>query len=147
LLENARIELQTLSEALKLPAGVSRDDFFAGLCPPLPANLDIPQGEPQAVLLADSRNFRTYARQSWSNEQWRLHRWAYARLTEKVDAEIGRVLAALREAGLEKDTLVVFCSDHGDMDSAHRLEHKAVLYEESARVPLLVSWKGVTKAG
>jgi arylsulfatase A-like enzyme len=33
------------------------------------------------------------------------------------------------------------------MDSAHRLEHKAVLYEESARVPLLVSWKGVTRAG
>jgi len=147
LLKNARIELQTLSEALKLPAGVSREEFFARLCPPLPANFEIPQGEPEAVLRADARNFRTYARQGWSAEQWRLHRWAYARLTEKVDAEIGRVLAALREAGLEESTLVVFSSDHGDMDSAHRLEHKAVLYEESARVPLLVSWKGVTRAG
>ena len=147
LLDNARVELQALSEALQLPAGISREDFFARVCPPLPANFEIPAGEPEAVLRADARNFRTYARQKWGAEPWRLHRWAYARLTERVDAEIGRVLAALREAGLEENTLVVFSSDHGDMDSAHRLEHKAVLYEESARVPLLVSWKGVTKAG
>jgi len=146
-LNNARVELETLDEALKLPAGVSRGDFFARLCPPLPANFEVPQGEPEGVLRADSRNFRTYARQNWTAEQWRLHRWAYARLTERVDAEIGRVLAALRESGLEKDTVVVFCSDHGDMDSAHRLEHKSVLYEEAVRVPLLVAWKGVTKAG
>jgi len=147
LLNNARPELQALSEALELPAGVSREDFFARVCPPLPANFEIPEGEPEAVLRADARNFRTYARQNWSPQQWRLHRWAYARLTERVDAEIGRVLAALREAGLEENTLVVFSSDHGDMDSAHRLEHKSVLYEEAARVPLVVSWKGVTKAG
>ena len=48
---------------------------------------------------------------------------------------------------LDKNTLVVFLSDHGDMDSAHRLEHKSVFYEEAARVPLIVSWKGVTKPG
>ena len=147
LLDNARPEMQSLSEALELPPGVSRKDFFARICPPLPANFEIPQGEPEAVLRADARNFRTCARQNWSAEQWRLHRWAYARLTERVDAEIGRVLAALREAGLEENTLVVFSSDHGDMDSAHRMEHKSVLYEEAVRVPLLVSWKGVTKAG
>lgn len=146
-LNNARVELQALDEALKLPAGVSRDDFFAKFCPPLPANFEVPKGEPEGVLRADTRNFRTHARQNWTAEQWRLHRWAYARLTERVDAEIGRVLAALRGAGLEKDTVVVFCADHGDMDSAHRLEHKSVLYEEAVHVPLLVTWKGVTKAG
>jgi arylsulfatase A-like enzyme len=37
----------------------------------------------------------------WTDEQWRMHRWAYARLTESVDAQIGQVLAALREAGLD----------------------------------------------
>ena len=147
LLDSARAELQALSEALRLPAGVSGEDFFARVCPPLPANFEIPEGEPEAVLRADARNFRTYARRNWTAHQWRLHRWAYARLTERVDAEIGRVLAALREAGLEENTLIVFSSDHGDMDSAHRLEHKSVLYEEATRVPLLVSWKGVTKAG
>jgi arylsulfatase A-like enzyme len=87
-----------------------------------------------------------YVRQQWAERDWRLHRWAYARLTERVDGEIGKVLAAMRESGLEDNTLVIFTSDHGDMDSAHRFEHKSLLYEEAVRVPLLVSWKGVTPA-
>lgn len=136
-----------LLDALTLPTGMSREDFFAKACPPLPANYAIPPGEPEAILAADTRNFRTYARKSWTDEQWRLHRWAYARLTERVDTEIGVVLTALRETGLEANTLVVFVSDHGDMDASHRLEHKSVLYDEAARVPLIVSWKGVTKPG
>ncbi len=136
-----------LLDALALPAGMSRDDFFAKACPPLPANYAIPPGEPEAILAADTRAFRTYARKSWTDEQWRLHRWAYARLTERVDAEIGVVLTALRETGLDANTLVVFVSDHGDMDASHRLEHKSVLYDEATRVPLIVSWKGVTKPG
>ncbi len=68
-------------------------------------------------------------------------------LTEKVDAEIGIVLAALARDRTGEKHLVIFTSDHGDMDGAHRLEHKSVPYEESARVPLIVSWPGHTKAG
>lgn len=138
---------KALTKALALPAGMSREEFFASICPPLPANYAVPQGEPEAILAADNREFRTLARNNWTDEQWRLHRWAYARLTELVDAQIGVVLTALRETGLEKDTVVVFLSDHGDMDASHRLEHKSVFYDEAARVPLIVSWKGVTKPG
>lgn len=136
-----------LLDALALPTGMSREDFFAKVCPPLPANYAIPPGEPEALLAADTRDFRTYARNKWTAEQWRLHRWAYARLTERVDTEIGVVLTALRETGLDANTLVVFVSDHGDMDASHRLEHKSVLYDEATRVPFIVSWKGVTKPG
>jgi arylsulfatase A-like enzyme len=64
-----------------------------------------------------------------------------------VDAEIGRVLSALRRSGLERNTVVVFSSDHGDMDSAHGFEHKSLPYEEAARVPLIVSWPGQAPAG
>jgi len=135
-----------LREALKLPSGVTREEFFAKICPPLPANYEIPEGEPSRVKQIPA-GFTQYVRENWTDEQWRMHRWAYARLTELVDAQIGQVLAALREAGLEKNTLVVFTSDHGDMDASHRLEHKSVLYEESTRVPFLVSWKGVTQPG
>ena len=136
-----------LKDALQLPAGMSREEFFAKVCPPLPANYAIPAGEPEAILAADMRSFRTHARNDWSDEQWRMHRWAYAQLTNLVDGQIGQVLAALRETGLEKNTVVVFLSDHGDMDASHHLEHKSVLYDEAARVPFIVSWKGVTKAG
>ena len=85
--------------------------------------------------------------QRWSEREWRLHRWAYARLTEAVDAQIGRVLAALRETGQEENTVVLFSSDHGDNDAARKTEHKSLPYEESCRVPFIVSQKGVTHAG
>ena len=138
---------KALVEAMALPPGMSREKFFADVCPPLPDNFEIPAGEPEDILAADTQDFRTHARTKWTDEQWRLYRWAYARLTERVDAEIGVVLTALRETGLDQNTAVVFSSDHGDMDAAHRLEHKSVFYEEAVRVPLIVSWKGVTQPG
>jgi arylsulfatase A-like enzyme len=64
-----------------------------------------------------------------------------------VDKEVGIVPDALREAGLEDKTLIVVTSDHGDMDAAHKMEHKSVLYEESVRVPFIMSYKGVIPAG
>ena len=137
--------IQCLDAALQRPAGVSEEEFFRRVCPPLPANYGIPAGE-LSVFGDKLGGFRGYVRQQWTERDWRLHRWAYARLTERVDGEIGKVLAALRESGLENNTLVIFTSDHGDMDSAHRFEHKSLLYEEAVRVPLIVSWKGVTQA-
>jgi choline-sulfatase len=132
-------ERQCLAEALRLPADMSRAEFFATVCPPLPANFEIPKDEPPAARGSDWREFRQYVQENWSEEQWRLHRWAYARLTERVDQHIGVVLDALDESGLADDTIVVFTSDHGDMDSAHRLEHKSMPYEEATNVPLIVS--------
>ncbi|MFB3827833.1 MAG: sulfatase [Bryobacteraceae bacterium] len=135
-----------LGEALRTPAGVSEAEFFARHCPPLPANLEPARDELSAFMI-DKREFQKYVRKSWTDRDWRMHRWAYARLTEQVDREIGAVLDALRESGRENDTLVVLTSDHGDQDASHRLEHKEVLYEEAIHVPFIVSWKGVTRGG
>lgn len=123
--------------------------FVQESCPPLPANHEVPESEPECITqrYVNARAFRAYIRQKWSEDQWRLHRWLYCRLTEMVDKEIGVVLDALRQAGLEENTLIVFTSDHGDMDSAHKMEHKSVLYEESVRVPFVMSYKGVIGAG
>ncbi|MHC4369619.1 MAG: sulfatase family protein, partial [Planctomycetota bacterium] len=125
------------------------ESFVRRHCPPLPANHEVPESEPQCITekYTEARPFRDYARRNWTENQWRLHRWAYCRLTEMVDAEIATVLGALREAGLEDNTLVVFTSDHGDMDSAHKMEHKSVLYEEAVRVPFVMSHKGVIPGG
>ena len=124
-------------------------DFIAAHAPPLPDNHEVPKLEPECITRSyvDRRAFRAYVRQKWSSDQWRLHRYAYCRLTEMVDAKIAKVLAAVRDAGLEENTLIVFTSDHGDHDSAHRLEHKSILYEEAARIPFLMSYKGVIPAG
>jgi choline-sulfatase len=140
-------ERECLAQALRLPPNASRHEFFARLCPPLPANFPIPIHEPPAIRQNDWREFRQYVQDHWTEEDWRLHRWAYARLTEQVDQQIGQVLDALRDSGRHEKTLVVFTSDHGDMDSAHRLEHKSVPYEEATRVPLIICQPGVTAAG
>ncbi len=79
--------------------------------------------------------------------RWREHCWAYARLTERVDAQIGRLLDALQEAGRLDDTLIVFTSDHGDMDATHRMEHKSTLYDEACRIPLIIRPPGGLAGG
>ncbi len=123
--------------------------FVKAYCPPLPANHAIPPKEPECITTGylGVRPFRAFIREKWTEDQWRLHRWAYCRLTEMVDKEIGIVLDALSQAGLEDNTLIVFTSDHGDMDSSHKMEHKSVLYEESVHVPFVMSYKGVIPSG
>ncbi len=146
--ERLSVEMRALRNAMKLPEGVSQEEFFAKHCPPLPPNFEPQAQEPEAIrMVLEQRLFKKHARETWSDEKWRMHRWAYCRLTEMVDAHIGRVLDAVRESGLEENTLIIFSSDHGDMDSAHRMEHKTVLYEEPLRIPLIVSYKGVTPPG
>lgn len=137
-----------LDEALKPPPGVSEKDFYSKFCPPAPPNFDVPKEEPDAITwLAKQRPFREHTRATWSAEKWRLHRWAYCRLTERVDSQLGQVLDALHDTGLDENTIVIMTSDHGDHDSAHRLEHKTTFYEEAARVPLIVRTPGQKHAG
>ncbi len=64
-----------------------------------------------------------------------------------IDAEIGRLLAALEEMDGLGNTLIVYSSDHGDMLGSHGLLRKGVFYRESAQVPLVLSWPGRIDAG
>ncbi len=76
-----------------------------------------------------------------SHEQWRRYVSFYNHLTQKVDAEIGEVIGALRRRNPQ--TLIVFTSDHGDLGGAHGLPFKGpAMYEELIRIPLIVSWPG-----
>jgi choline-sulfatase len=146
LVDIQELEIATLEEALKLPEGVSEKDFFDNYCPPLPPNFEPQQDEPFGVKkIINQRKFKKAARENWSEKEWRMHRWAYAKLTELVDSQIGKVLDAVKTSGIEEETVIIFASDHGDMDSAHRLEHKSVLYEEAARVPLIISEPGKSR--
>ena len=139
---------RTMEEVLEpVRSSGNVEKFVKENCPPLPGNFEIPELEPECIATHYLRGFRAYVREHWGETEWRLHRWAYCRLTEMVDREIAIMLDALRETGLDKDTLVVFTSDHGDLDAAHRLEHKDVLYEESVSVPLIMSYPGAIPAG
>lgn len=146
--EKSIIEFATLDKALQLPEGVSKEQFFTKYCPPLPPNFEPQVDEAGAIgFLLDSRPFRRSAREKYTEEQWRMHRWAYARLSELVDEQIQMLLDALKESGQEENTLIIFSSDHGDNDASHKMEHKSVLYEESANIPFVAMWKGQIPAG
>jgi len=116
-------------------------------CPELPDNFEIPDLEPDILRLMQTYTPSTYPTSEWDKDKWRQYRWAYFRLIEIVDARIQKVLDALKESGQEENTIIIFTSDHGDGHGAHKWNQKQVLYEESARVPLMVSWKGHTKGG
>ncbi|MGQ0547085.1 MAG: sulfatase-like hydrolase/transferase [Betaproteobacteria bacterium] len=70
-------------------------------------------------------------------------RAGYFGLVSSLDENIGHLLNALREAGLESTTRVLYTSDHGDNLGARGLWGKQVLYEEAAKVPLLLAGPGV----
>ena len=147
-LKNATMELIMLDSAMKIPEGVSSDEFFNSYCPPLPLNYEPQFEEPEAIKsLINHRPFRKNARENFTDEQWKHHRYAYHRLTEFVDSKIQTILDAVKESGQEENTLIIFSSDHGDMSASHRMEHKSTLYEESANIPFIVMWKGKIAAG
>jgi choline-sulfatase len=148
ILKNATTELTMLDSAMKIPEGVSSEDFFASWCPPVPENYEPQIEEPDAVKkLIEDRPFRKNARENFTDDQWRHHRYAYHRLTEFVDAKVQVILDAVRESGQEENTLIIFSSDHGDMSASHRMEHKSTLYEESANIPFMAMWRGHIPGG
>jgi len=71
----------------------------------------------------------------------------YYGLVAEVDHWVGEILRALKEAGLEQNTLVVFTSDHGEMMGSHGTFSKANFHEEAFRVPLLMRLPGRIPAG
>jgi len=84
---------------------------------------------------------------NYTEDDWRRHIWGYYRLIERADRFVGVLMDALRESGQEKNTVVVFVSDHGDCHGAHRWNQKTVFYDESTRVPFIISQKGATPKG
>lgn len=133
----ARMELKNGEKALA-PAPTD--------CPPLPANFAIPELEPDCIRKYQKSDRGTYPVLTWGENDWRQYRWALNRLTEATDTHIGRILDALRDSGQEKTTLIIFLSDHGDGNGAHHWNQKSLLYEESARVPFILSQTGTTLA-
>ncbi len=70
---------------------------------------------------------------------WRTYRGVYRSKVEKFDNELGKVLDALKSHGVLDDTIVIVTSDHGDMDTHHRLVFKGPFgYEQVIRVPLVI---------
>jgi choline-sulfatase len=82
-----------------------------------------------------------------SAEQVRTARHAYFAAISYVDERIGELLAALRDAGLDGETIVFFTADHGEMLGERGLWYKMSFFEPSSRVPLIAWAPGRVRAG
>lgn len=111
--------------------------FYREIVPDLPFNFAQTVGYPDTKLTR--KRFLDFP--DW---YWKKYRWTYAELVSIVDAHIGRILDALdANPELKKNTIVVFTSDHGEMQAAHHSVTKSLPYEECQRVPLIFSGKGI----
>ena len=141
------ISFQNPQDIINLPS--QPDAFLPAVnlesTPPLPLNLEIDPFEPQ--FLKDCRNTNSnknelFLSQKFSDYGWRNYVFQYYRMIEKVDQEVGKIIAMLEKQGYDENTLIVFTSDHGDGAAAHRWAGKLSPYEEGIKVPLIVSWFG-----
>jgi len=140
-----------------LPDGDIGEVPPAEKCPPAPANLEKARNQSDALEVlwqarlrakfqdTDKRMFAPL--ELWGADDWRKYRWAYYRMVELADKQMGKVFAALRELNLENDTVVIFTADHGDGQGAHRWAQKNMFYDECSRIPFIISQKGTTKTG
>jgi arylsulfatase A-like enzyme len=99
------------------------------------------ENEPDIIPLIKTsyQKSKLFPVENFDEIKWREYRWAYYRMIEKVDALIGKVVQSLRNSGQYENTVIVFTSDHGDMQGAHGWNQKTVLFEESTRVPLIIN--------
>ncbi len=107
-------------------------------CPNLPANFMPSTYEPEAIALRREAHPRSHPTATYTQDDWREYLYAYYRLTERVDYHIGKLVALLRKEGLYDNSLIIFCSDHGDGAAAHGWNQKWILQEEVVNVPLIV---------
>ena len=116
--------------------------------PPLPDNFSISPYEPGFV--QDARNRTSYENaisqtDTFGPEDWRNYLHHYYRRIEKVDAELGKIIKALESEGMDQNTLIVFTSTNGEGAASHQWAGNLSLYEESVKVPMIITWFGKTE--
>ncbi|MEQ1827159.1 MAG: sulfatase [Pirellula sp.] len=81
------------------------------------------------------------------NRQWRNLVRSYLASTSFVDAQVGRVIQALQDAGLSDNTIVVLWGDHGWHLGEKLITGKNTLWDKGTRVPLIWAGPGVAAGG
>ena len=87
-------------------------------------------------------NYKTSKNMKMNLEKQRKAVGGYYASVSYMDAQVGKVLTALKGAGLEERTIVIFTSDHGYHLGEHDFWAKVSLHDESARVPLIIAVPG-----
>ncbi len=128
-----------VEESLSFVREHAEDEFFLYLPWTLP---HAPHAVPE---------FASFVEDDWSDREK-----AYATMVHRLDRDVGRLLDCLAAEGIDEETIVFFCSDHGPnepflgdpLNSSGSLRgYKRQLYEGGIRTPMLVRWPGSVPAG
>jgi len=88
--------------------------------------------------------FRDLMKAYQNNEGWKLWIQSYLACVSFVDAQVGKVLTALRNSPYKDNTIVILTSDHGYHMGEKEYMFKLSVWEESNRIPLIISVPGLT---
>src|SRR6266540_5161204 len=127
------------------------DDVDLDVTATLPESEDIPlryrlmREWQQAEAILDRERLPTQLFFGITPEEYRSIKQRYLGLVTLVDQSIGTILGCLERCNLADNTIVVHTSDHGDSLGAHHLFGKETMFEEAARVPLLIRFPGQTR--
>ncbi len=125
-----------VKEARDVIASYDPDEFYDKIAPQLPYNFELTENFPTNIGIIGK---------DYPEDYWRRYRWTYAWMVERVDRQIGIVLDALEASDFADNTIVIFTSDHGEMQGAHHGTTKPIPYEEAQRVPFIIWGKGIQK--
>lgn len=124
--------------------------FFLHYCPTMP------HANNEGGDTPDGMEVDTYG--DFADEDWKDNEKGFARMVQRIDESVGRVLDTLDELGLAENTLVIFSSDNGPhnegghsvtrFDSAGGFQgYKRSLHEGGIRIPFVARWTGTIKPG
>jgi len=80
-----------------------------------------------------------------NDNEWQRNMRNYFGMVKLIDNKVGELLSFLNETGQDKNTIVVFTSDHGDMMAEHGNYNKNKPYQTSAGVPFIIRFPGYIK--
>jgi arylsulfatase A-like enzyme len=121
---------------LKPPAGMEGPELMKWL-----------MGKPDEVTIDAAGSPVTLRGEALARWKYQRYMQDYLATIQSVDDGVGRLLEYLDQAGLARNTIVVYTSDQGFFLGDHGLFDKRFMYEESLRMPFLVRWPAGIKAG
>ena len=101
---------------------------------------DIPPGHLENLHPVYQRFRKMNGYPRFPDEVVRRARAGYYALISYLDEKIGELIQALKDNGQYENTVIIYTSDHGDMNGEHGMWRKGNFYEASARVPLQIVW-------
>ena len=120
--------------------------FFASLSVQSPHDPYVPPTHPspgtRSIHPSDVELRRNVPDVPWIRERAALDVAGYSAMVENLDYNVGRIRDALKKMDIDRETYIVFFSDHGDMLMSHAQSGKSTPWEESVRIPFIVSKVG-----